>query len=158
MILALSLGLNFTSAIFFSIVALPFIADAFVGLAVTVHNVRTPILSQLKEELLVNGCSPVTLKEESILPEEVQSLLNVAGKTEFVEVFCHESWKKDAFNKENAFELQISSGILIFCQIYISIMCAVESGMAPVFSIFVTLYALSSLYAYFRISDHVDAF
>jgi hypothetical protein len=30
--------------------------------------------------------------------------------------------------------------------------------MAPVFSIFVTLYSLSSLYAYFGVSEHLDAF
>ena len=52
----------------------------------------------------------------------------------------------------------MTSGILIFAQLYISIMCAVESDMAPIFSIFVSLYTLTSLYSYFGISTHFDAF
>ena len=52
----------------------------------------------------------------------------------------------------------MTGGILIFSQLYLSIMCAVESDMAPIFSMFVSFYTLASLYSYFGVSNHFDAF
>lgn len=51
------------------------------------------------------------------------------------------------------------AGLVTFAIIYTSIMCSIESSMAPVFSLFVTFYALASLYNYFGIKDFsfVDA-
>lgn len=42
---------------------------------------------------------------------------------------------------------------MIFAEIYLSIMSAVHSELAPVFSVFVTIYALFSLYSFFGLKN-----
>ena len=91
------------------------------------------------------------------LPESLQNFLDSAAETEFVQKFCQFSWKKDGFNFQNQLELQLVAGILIFAQIYLSILCTVRGLTAPVFSGFVALYALASLYAYFSHIGEVSA-
>ncbi len=79
-----------------------------------------------------------------------------------MESFCTKSWKMNAFNLKGAQHVtfQMLSGALIFFQLYLSIMSAVESRIANVFSIFVALYSLVTLFCYFGIKESraIEAF
>lgn len=69
--------------------------------------------------------------------------------------FCNESFKNNVFKYEGKqFTVQLTSGILIFAELYLSIMSTVHSKIASVFSIFVAIYALCALYSFFGIKNH----
>lgn len=73
----------------------------------------------------------------------------------FMEAFCTKSWKLNAFNlsgNENI-KFQIISGVLIFAELYFSIMSAVESKIATLFSIFVVIHVLFTLFCYFGVME-----
>lgn len=65
---------------------------------------------------------------------------------------CNESFKNRAFEGRQ-FHLQLTSIVMIFAQIYFSIMSSVHSTIAPVFSIFVAVYSLTSLYCFFGLKN-----
>jgi len=50
--------------------------------------------------------------------------------------------------------VQLTSGILIFVELYLSIMSAVHSQIASVFSIFVAIQAVFALYSFFGLPNH----
>jgi len=60
---------------------------------------------------------------------------------------------------KDALSTQMMSGLLILTLIYTSIICAVESSLAPVLACFVTFYALMSIVNYFGVNESafVDA-
>lgn len=74
--------------------------------------------------------------------------------------FIHEislnSYKKNAFYLKSAnFDVQVTAGILIIVELYLSIMTTVHSNLvSPIYSTFVALYALAQLYTYFGFRTH----
>jgi hypothetical protein len=67
---------------------------------------------------------------------------------------CNESFKNNAFKYEGRhFTNQVTAGIIIFAELYLSIMSSVHSQLAPVFSMFVALYAIFSLYSFFGLPN-----
>lgn len=73
----------------------------------------------------------------------------------FMETFASKSWKMDAFNLKGSQHttFQILSGLLIFVELYLSIMSAVESKIANVFSVMVAIYVTLSLFCYFGVKQ-----
>jgi len=67
---------------------------------------------------------------------------------------CNESFKNKVFVLEgNHIALQITAILVVFAELYLSIMSTIHSELAPVFSIFVTLYAVFSLYSFFGLPN-----
>lgn len=121
--------------------AVPFALDAFFGLRKAYEN-----LQETQSEY-VQVSEPV--ENSNIVPESITSFVE-----KFEQVFCYQNWKNNVFNKKEALNAQMIGGLLIIALIYTSIVCAVESSIAPVLSVFVALYAAMSIYNYFGLEEN----
>lgn len=146
MLLKLSGDMN--SAITYLIMALPFLVDGLFSLSAVYTAFVMDFSKNLKQELL----EETTYEEKKFLPilfDRVEKYVYTKTDKEFMPEFCNESFKNNALRFEGKhFALQMTSGLVIFAELYLSIMSAVHSDLAPVFSIFVALYALFSLYSF----------
>jgi len=68
----------------------------------------------------------------------------------FMPFFCNQSLKQNLFNKSSKKygDQQIIALIVIMMEIYLSILSAVSTTVAPVMSCFAVVYSLVSLYSY----------
>lgn len=137
----------------FALMMIPFAFDALIGLVFVYGNAKKSSSDYVCAEFVGET------QERKVFPEAIQVQVDRLMETEFYQQFCSQNWKKNAFNMTNALATQMMSGLLTFALIYTSIISAVESPIAPVLSLFVTFYALMSLYNYFGLNDHafIDA-
>lgn len=133
----------------FALMLIPFATDALVGMISVYHTAKKSSSDYVCAELVGE------VKERKLFPEAIQPYVDRLMETEFYQQFCAQNWKKNAFNNPDL-SVQMLSGLLTFALIYTSIISAVESTIAPVLSVFITFYAMMSLYNYFGIKE--DAF
>jgi hypothetical protein len=140
---------DINEAIPYLVMLVPFLVDAFYSFIAIYTAFVMDFSENLKEELL-EGAVQEERKFLPILFARFEKYLYTKTDPVFMPELCNESFKNNVFKYEGRlFTLQITSGILIFAELYLSIMSAVHSQLAPVFSIFVTIYALFSLYSFF---------
>lgn len=96
----------------------------------------------------MEGASTEERKFLPILLARVEKYIYNKTDNQLMPELCNESFKNNAFSGRQL-ALQLTSVTMIFGQIYFSIMSAIYSDLAPVFSVFVTVYALTSLYCFF---------
>ncbi len=129
--------------------AAPFFVDALFSLYAVYCAFVMDFSENLKEDLLEGNIH----EEKKFLPILFGRFEKyVYNKTDlaFMPELCNEGFKNNAFKLEGRqITIQLTAGIMIFAELYLSIMSAVHSELAPVFSIFVALYALFSLYSFF---------
>lgn len=74
--------------------------------------------------------------------------------SKFMPEFCNESFNNNAFNLNGShFFIQLTSGILMFAQLFFAILACVHSNVAPVLSFLIAMYALFSIYCYFGLKN-----
>lgn len=89
-----------------------------------------------------------------ILFDRVERYVYSKTDREFMPELCNESFKNKAFKLEGQhIALQLTSVFVIFAEIYLSVLSAARSEIAPVFSVFVAMYAFFSLYSFFGIEN-----
>ena len=71
----------------------------------------------------------------------------------FVQNFCLDSWKADAFNLKGRTNFQLFAGAFMFAQLYIATMSAVESGMSPAFGVIAVCYTLTGIFCFFGVKE-----
>lgn len=136
------------------IMTIPFIMDGLFSLVAAYTAFVMDFSENLKEELLEGSANTEEKKFLPILLTRLEKYLYTKTDTEFMPELCNESFKNKAFKLEGQhIALQLTSILVIFAEIYLSIMSAVHSSLAPVFSIFVTIYAFFSLYSFFGIKN-----
>lgn len=140
-------------AIAFLVMAAPFLIDGAFSLYTVYTAFVMDFSENLKEELL-EGSAQEERKFLPILFSRIEKYVYNKTDSEFMPELCNDSFKNNVFKYEGKqFTVQITSGILIFAELYLSIMAAVHSELAPVFSVFVTIYALFSLYSFFGLEN-----
>lgn len=133
--------------------AAPFLVDAVFSFLAIYTAFVMDFSENLKEELL-EGSAVEERKFLPILFARIEKYVYNKTDNEFMPEFCNDSFKNNVFKYEGKqFTVQITSGILIFAELYLSIMSAVHSEIASVFSIFVAIYALCALYSFFGIQN-----
>jgi hypothetical protein len=142
-------------AIPYLIMALPFLVDGVFSLFTAYTAFIMDFSKNLKEELIEGSTAQnVERKYLPILFERVERYVYSKTDREFMPELCNESFKNKAFRLEGQhIALQITSIIVIFAELYLSIMSAVHSELAPVLSVFVAMYALFSLYSFFGLKN-----
>lgn len=89
-----------------------------------------------------------------ILFDRVERYVYSKTDREFMPELCNESFKNKAFKLEGQhIALQLTSVFVIFAEIYLSVLSAARSEIAPVFSVFVAMYAFFSLYSFFGLEN-----
>jgi hypothetical protein len=149
--LLLRIGSGMNEAIPYLIMILPFLVDGLFSLF-TVYTAFVMDFAQNLREELIEGATAnnVERKYLPILFERVERYVYTKTDKDFMPELCNESFKNKAFKLEGQhITLQLTSILVIFAELYFSIMSAVHSELAPVFSVFVTIYALFSLYSFF---------
>jgi hypothetical protein len=136
----------------FLAVAAPFFVDAVFSLLATYAAFVMDFSQNLKQEL-IEGATFEERKFLPILSKRFEEYVYAKTDEQFAPELCNESFKNKAFEGRHL-SLQLTSVVLIFAQIYFSIMSAVHSTIAPVFSVFVTVYALTSLFCFFGLNSH----
>lgn len=153
MLLRIGGGMN--EAIPYMIMTLPFLVDALFSLFAIYTAFVMDFSKNLKEEL-IEGASANNVERKflPILFERLERYVYAKTDKEFMPELCNESFKNKAFKLEGQhIALQLTSILVIFAELYLSIMSAVHSELAPVFSIFVALYAAFSLYSFFGLEN-----
>lgn len=140
------------SALLFALSA-PFFVDGLFSLAAIYQAFKLNASRTLKQDLL-NDKKPV--EEKKLLPivlDQIERYIYQNTDTIFMPEFLNESFKNKAFylNGSQIFT-QMTGGILMFAELYFSILAAVHLQVAPIFSIFVALYALMSITCYFGVN------
>ncbi len=136
-------------AVAFLIIAAPFLIDGVFSLYAVYTAFIMDFSENLKEELL-EGSVQEERKFLPILFARFEKYVYNKTDAEFMPELCNDSFKNNAFKLQGKqIDIQITSGVLIFAELYLSIMSAVHSELAPVFSMFVTLYSLFALYSFF---------
>jgi hypothetical protein len=129
----------------FTLMLIPFAMDAIVGLAL-VYQESKKVESEYVQ--VSEGA-----EETKLIPESIQAHVDRYMKSEFDQQFCRQNWKKNAFNSKDL-NTQMIAGLMNLGMVYASIMCAIESSMAPILSLFVTFYGLCSIYNYFEFEEN----
>lgn len=86
------MGLASTSGIMFSLMSIPFVVDALVGV-VSVYNQNK---KQAGDYVLAEVNSEID-QDRKLFPEAVQGVIDRFVETEFYKEFCLQNWKKNAF-------------------------------------------------------------
>ena len=137
----------------FLVIAAPFLIDGLFSLYAVYTAFIMDFSENLKEELL-EGSVQEERKFLPILFARFEKYVYTKTDAEFMPELCNDSYKNNAFKLQGThIAVQLTSGILIFAELYLSIMSAVHSELAPVFSMFVTLYALFALYSFFGLEN-----
>lgn len=142
-------------AIPYVIMTLPFLIDGLFSLSAIYTAFVMDFSQNLKEEL-IEGASANNVERKflPILFDRVERYVYSKTDKEFMPELCNESFKNKAFKLEGQhIALQLTSVFVIFAEIYLSILSAARSDIAPVFSVFVTLYAVFSLYSFFGLEN-----
>jgi hypothetical protein len=94
--------------------------------------------------------------EKKLLPiiiDQVERYVYKHTDSLFMPEFINESFKNNAFFLNgNQLFIQIAGGIVMFAELYFAILSAVHQDVAPIFSVFVALYALMSITCYFSVN------
>lgn len=86
--------------------------------------------------------------------QKAEKYLYEATDCQFMPEFCNESFKNNAFNLGgNQIFVQITSGVLMFAQLFFAILACVHSSVAPVLSFLIAAYAILSIYCYFGLKN-----
>jgi hypothetical protein len=136
------------------IMALPFLVDGLFSLSAIYTAFVMDFSENLKEELIEGN----TTEERKFLPillERIERYLYNKTDKEFMPEFCNESFKNKVFVLEGShIALQVTSILVVFAELYLSIMSSIHSEVAPVFSVFVAIYAAFSLYSFFGLPNN----
>lgn len=136
------------------VMILPFLVDGAFSVVAVYTAFIMDFSKNLKEELL-DGPSTEERKFLPILFDRLEKYLYTKTDKEFMPELCNESFKNKAFTLQGQhIALQITSILVIFAELYFSILSAAHSSIAPVFSVFVAIYAAFSLYSFFGIENH----
>lgn len=151
--MAVRLSSDLNETLPFLFMATPFFIDALFSLLAIYSAIIMDFSENLKGQLL-EGSTTEERKFLPILLERFERYIYTKTDDEFMPELCNESFKNNAFKLEGRhFTLQLTSVLLIFAEIYCSILSAVHSNLAPVFSVFVTIYALTALFSFFGLRN-----
>lgn len=151
----LRIGGDMNEALPYVIMTLPFLVDGLFSLFAIYTAFVMDFSQNLKEEL-IEGASANYIERKflPILFDRLERYVYTKTDKEFMPELCNESFKNKAFKLEGQhIALQFTSILVIFAELYLSIMSAVHSNLAPVFSVFVTMYAAFSLYSFFGLEN-----
>lgn len=135
------------------VMALPFLVDGLFSISAVYTAFIMDFSENLKQELIEGG-NTEQRKFLPILLERIERYVYNKTDSEFMPEFCNESFKNKVFFLEGShIALQLTAILIVFAELYLSIMSAIHSEIAPVFSIFVAAYAAFSLYSFFGLPN-----
>lgn len=106
----------------------PFLLDTLISLIAVYTAFIMDFSENLKQDLLEDSVHEQEKKFLPILFARLERYVYAKTDNEFMPELCNESFKNNAFKHEGShFTNQITAGIIIFAELYLSIMSSVHS-------------------------------